>query len=42
MVLERAALGFAVAVVLRSQLAGAVVGVVLYVGEGILTTILTV
>lgn len=41
-VLERAALGFAVAVVLRSQLAGAVVGVVLYVGEGILTTILTV
>jgi hypothetical protein len=40
-VLERAALGFAVAVVLRSQLAGAVVGVVLYVGEGILTTILT-
>jgi ABC-type transport system involved in multi-copper enzyme maturation permease subunit len=41
-VLERAALGFAVAVLLRSQLAGAVVGVVLYVGEGILTTILTV
>jgi ABC-type transport system involved in multi-copper enzyme maturation permease subunit len=41
-VLERAALGFAVAVVLRSQLAGAVVGVVLYVGEGILTTLLTI
>ena len=41
-VLERAALGFAVAVVLRSQLAGAVVGVVLYVGEGVLTTFLSV
>jgi ABC-type transport system involved in multi-copper enzyme maturation permease subunit len=40
-VLERAALGFAVAVVLRSQLAGAVVGVVLFVGEMILTTFLT-
>jgi len=41
-VLERAALGFAVAVVLRSQLAGAVVGIVLYLGEGILTTFLTI
>jgi ABC-2 type transport system permease protein len=40
-VLERAALGFAVAVVLRSQLAGAVVGIVLYVGEEIVTTFLT-
>ena len=42
MVLERAALGFAVAVILRSQLAGAVVGIVLYLGEGILRTFLTV
>jgi ABC-type transport system involved in multi-copper enzyme maturation permease subunit len=41
-VLERAALGFAVAVVLRSQLAGAVVGIVLYLGEGIITTFLTI
>jgi hypothetical protein len=41
-VLERAALGFAVAVILRSQLAGAVVGIVLYLGEGILRTFLTV
>lgn len=40
-VLERAALGFAVAVLLRSQLAGAVVGIVLYLGEGIVTTFLT-
>jgi ABC-type transport system involved in multi-copper enzyme maturation permease subunit len=40
-VLERAALGLAVAVVLRSQLAGAVVGIVLYLGEGIVTTYLT-
>jgi ABC-type transport system involved in multi-copper enzyme maturation permease subunit len=39
--LQRAALGFAVAVVLRSQLAGAVVGIALYVGEAFLTTILT-
>jgi ABC-type transport system involved in multi-copper enzyme maturation permease subunit len=39
--LERAAIGFAVAVVMRSQLAGAVVGVVLFVGEMILTTFLT-
>lgn len=40
--LERAAIGFAVAVVLRSQLAGAVVGIVLFVGEGIVTTVLTI
>jgi hypothetical protein len=39
--LQRAALGFAVAVILRSQLAGAVIGIALYVGEAILTTILT-
>lgn len=39
--LQRAALGFAVAVVLRSQLAGAVVGIALWVGEAFLTTILT-
>ena len=40
--IERASIGFAVAVVLRSQLAGAVVGIVLYVGEGIVTTVLTI
>lgn len=34
--LERAALGLAVAVVLRSQLAGAVVGIVLFLGESII------
>ncbi len=39
--LEQASVGFAVAVVMRSQLAGAVVGVVLYVGEKIVTTVLT-
>jgi hypothetical protein len=39
--LQRAALGFAVAVLLRSQLAGAVIGIALYVGEAFLTTILT-
>jgi hypothetical protein len=39
--LQRAAIGFAVAVVLRSQLAGAVVGVVLFVGESIMSLILT-
>ena len=39
--LQRAALGVAVAVILRSQLAGAVVGVILYVGEAALTTFLT-
>ena len=39
---ERAAIGFAVAVVLRSQLAGAVVGIVLFLGESVVTAILTV
>lgn len=39
--LQRAAIGFAVAVLLRSQLAGAVVGVVLFVGESIMSLILT-
>jgi ABC-type transport system involved in multi-copper enzyme maturation permease subunit len=38
--LERAAIGFAVAVLLRSQLAGVVIGIVLYLGEGILSAIL--
>lgn len=38
--LERAAIAFAVATLLRSQLAGIVLGIVLYIGEGILTTIL--
>lgn len=38
--LERAAIGFAVATVLRSQLAGVVVGIVLYIGETILTGIM--
>jgi ABC-type transport system involved in multi-copper enzyme maturation permease subunit len=40
--LQRASIGLAVAVLLRSQLAGAVVGIVLYVGEQIITGILTV
>lgn len=39
---ERCAIGFAVAFLLRSQLAGVVVGIVLYIGEGLLSTILTV
>ena len=39
--LQRAALGFAVAVVMRSQLAGAVVGIILFLGESLVTTILT-
>jgi ABC-type transport system involved in multi-copper enzyme maturation permease subunit len=39
--LQRAALGVAVAVVLRSQLAGAVVGIVFFIGESILIQILT-
>jgi ABC-type transport system involved in multi-copper enzyme maturation permease subunit len=39
--LERAALGFAVAVMLRSQLAGSVIAIVLYLGEAILRGILT-
>lgn len=40
--LERAAIGFAVAIILRSQLAGVVVGIVLYVGETIVTAMLTI
>ena len=39
--LQRAALGYVVAVVMRSQLAGAVVGIVLFLGESLVTTILT-
>jgi ABC-type transport system involved in multi-copper enzyme maturation permease subunit len=39
---ERCFIGFAVAFLLRSQLAGVVVGIVLYIGEGLLATILTV
>lgn len=38
--LERAAIGFGVAVLLRSQLAGVVVGIVLYIGETILAGVL--
>jgi ABC-type transport system involved in multi-copper enzyme maturation permease subunit len=38
---ERASIGFAVAVVLRNQVAGIVVGIVLFVGESIISTILT-
>lgn len=34
--LERAAIGFAVAVMVRSQVAGAVVGIVLFIGESLL------
>ncbi|MEA2623262.1 MAG: type transport system permease protein [Chloroflexota bacterium] len=37
---QRAAIGFAVAIVLRSQLAGVVIGIVLYIGEQILSGIL--
>jgi ABC-type transport system involved in multi-copper enzyme maturation permease subunit len=40
--LQRAAIGLAVAVVVRSQLAGAVVGIVLFLVESTVTTILTV
>jgi ABC-type transport system involved in multi-copper enzyme maturation permease subunit len=40
--LERCAIGFAVAFLLRSQLAGVVAGIVLYIGESILSTILLV
>jgi len=40
--LQRAAIGLAIAVLLRSQLAGAVVGIVLYLGEAVITQILTV
>jgi hypothetical protein len=38
--IQRAAIGFAVAMLLRSQLAGVVVGIVLYIGEAILSSIL--
>ncbi|HVM31452.1 MAG TPA: ABC transporter permease [Candidatus Limnocylindrales bacterium] len=38
--LERAAIGFAVAIILRSQVAGVVVAIVLYVGEAFLTGLL--
>jgi len=40
--LQRAAIGFAVAAIFRSQLAGAVVGIVLFLVESVVTTILTV
>lgn len=40
--LQRAAIGYAVAVLTRSQVAGVVVGIILYLGESILATILTV
>jgi len=39
--LQRAAIGLAVAVLFRSQLAGAVIGIVLYLGEAVITQILT-
>lgn len=41
-ILQRAAIGFAVAAIFRSQLAGAVVGIVLFLVEAVVTTILTV
>jgi hypothetical protein len=37
---QRAAIGFAVAVILRSQLAGVIAGILLYIGEAILSLIL--
>jgi ABC-type transport system involved in multi-copper enzyme maturation permease subunit len=40
--LERASIGFAVAVVLRSQVAGVVVGIVLFIGESVISSILLV
>jgi ABC-type transport system involved in multi-copper enzyme maturation permease subunit len=40
--LQRAAIGYAVAVLTRSQVAGVVVGIILFLGESILATILTV
>jgi hypothetical protein len=40
--LQRAAIGYAVAVLTRSQVAGVVVGVILFLGESILATVLTV
>jgi len=39
-ILERAAIGFAVAVILRSQIAGIIVGIVLQIGEGIVSAII--
>ncbi len=39
-VAERAAIGFAVAMLLRSQLAGVVTGIVLFIGEQILATVI--
>ncbi len=39
---ERAAIGFAVAMLLRSQLAGVVTGIVLFIGEQILATVIIV
>ncbi|MDQ3447873.1 MAG: ABC transporter permease [Chloroflexota bacterium] len=41
-VAERAALGFAVAMLLRSQLAGVVTGIVLFIGEQIVATVVLV
>jgi hypothetical protein len=41
-ILERAAIGFGVAVLLKSQLAGIVSGIVLYIGEAVLSTLLVV
>lgn len=38
--IERAAIGFAVAVLLRSQLAGVIIGIVFYIGESILAAVL--
>jgi ABC-type transport system involved in multi-copper enzyme maturation permease subunit len=40
--LERALIGLAVAIILRSQLAGVVVGILLYIGEGIVVQVLLV
>lgn len=40
--LQRATIGYAVAVLTRSQVAGVVVGIILFLGESILGTILTV
>jgi hypothetical protein len=37
---QRAAIGFSVAVILRSQLAGVIAGILLYIGEAILSIIL--
>lgn len=40
--MERVAIGFSVAVVLRSQVAGVVAGIVLFIGESIVSTIMTI